>query len=160
MANSIRNQGETYASETKEKAASGIDKAKDIATNLGEKASDVASNVTQGARRLSENIGEKASDMAPNVAQGARRIGENLGEKAQDAMGAVSSGIKHAGETIRDYVPSGSRVQEALQSTGQYIEKGFEHASEDFIGVVRRNPVPALLCAAAVGFLLARATRS
>jgi ElaB/YqjD/DUF883 family membrane-anchored ribosome-binding protein len=138
MANSIRNQGETYATEAKEKTASGIDKAKEMATNLGEKASDVASN----------------------VAQGARRIGENLGEKAHDAMGAVQSGIKHAGDTIRDYVPSSSRMNEALQSTGQYIEKGFEHASEDFIGMVRRNPVPALLCAAAVGFLLARATRS
>lgn len=160
MANSIRNQGETYASEAKDKATSGIDKAKETASNLGEKASDIASNITQGARRMTENLGEKASDVASNVAQGARRMSENLGEKAQDAVSAVSSGIRQAGEAIRERIPSTSRMGEALQSTGQYIEQRFEHAGEDFIGVVRRNPVPALLCAAAVGFLLARATRS
>jgi len=160
MANSIRNQGETYATDAKDKAAAGIDKAKDVATNLGEKASDLASNVAQGARRISENIGDKASDLASNVTQGARRLGDNLGEKAQDAMHAVSSGMRQAGDAIREHIPSGSRVADAFQSTGQYIEKGLGNASEDFIGAVRRNPVPALLCAAAVGFLLARATRS
>jgi len=142
MASSTRNPSEMYASEAKEKATAGIDKGIDK------------------AKELASNIGEKASDVASNVAQGARRMGENLGEKAQDAMHAVSSGLKQAGDTIREHIPSGSRVAEAFQSTGQYIERGLSTAGEDFIGVVRRNPVPSLLCAAALGFLLARATRS
>jgi len=133
-----KNPTETYASEAKEKANSGMDKAKDIASN----------------------ISEKASDMASNVAQGARKVTENIGERAQEAMQSVTSGIKHAGETIREYVPSGSRVADALDSTGRYLEKGIGNIGEDFTSLVRRNPVPALLCAAAVGFLLARATRS
>jgi len=133
-----RKSTETYASEAKEKGKEVMDKAKDVASS----------------------VAERASDMASNVAEGARKVGENIGERAQDAVHAVKSGIQHAGETIREYVPSRAQMADALDSTGRYVKEGLGHFGEDFTGMVRRNPVPALLVAAAIGFLLARATRS
>jgi len=129
-----RKSTETYASEAKEKGKEVMDKAKDVASS----------------------VAERASDMASNVAEGARKVGENIGERAQDAVQAVRSGIQQAGETIREYVPSRAQMEDAWDSTKQ----GLGNLGEDFTGMVRRNPVPALLVAAAIGFLLARATRA
>jgi len=106
------------------------------------------------------SITERATEVASNVAQQARKVGENIGERAQDAIQAVQSGIKQAGETIRDYVPSGSRVSDAFSSTRGYLQDNLGNVGEDLTSMVRRNPIPALLCAAALGFMLARVTRS
>ena len=131
---SQRNPKESYVTEAKDKAKEGMDKAKDMASN----------------------VAERASDIACNVAHGARELGENISQRAQDAVQAVGSGMRQATESIREYVPSGDQFAEA----GRQLREGVGHIGEDLTSFVRRNPVPALLVAAAVGFLFARATRS
>jgi hypothetical protein len=54
-----------------------------------------------------------------------------------------------------------SGVADALESGGRYLEEqGLSGLADDFTGTIKRNPIPAMLVAVAVGFLLARATRS
>jgi len=142
-----KNPTETYASDANKGGNAGGQRA----GNTGNSGSS-----TGGAG----SIAERASEVASNVAQQARKVGENIGERAQDAMQAVQSGIKQAGETIRDYVPSGSRVSDAFSSTRGYLQDNLGNVGEDLTSMVRRNPIPALLCAAALGFMLARVTRS
>jgi hypothetical protein len=50
-------------------------------------------------------------------------------------------------------------VADRLESGGRYIrEEGLSGITEDLTEMVRRNPVPALLCGVALGFMLARLT--
>jgi ElaB/YqjD/DUF883 family membrane-anchored ribosome-binding protein len=149
----MKNTGETYAQEAKDKGGAAMDKA----AGMMDKAKEVGSNVM-----------DKASDMASNVAQGTRRAAENLGERADNAMHSMGSGVRSMGETLRENLPSSgvlggvsSRVASTLDSTGRYLEQhGFGNIGEDFTTLIRRNPIPALLCAAAIGFLFARASSS
>lgn len=142
---SQKNPTETYASDANKGGNAG-----------SQRSGNTGGSSTSGAG----SITERATEVASNVAQQARKVGENIGERAQDAMQAVQSGIKQAGETIRDYVPSGSRVSEAFSNTRGYLQDNLGNVGEDLTSMVRRNPIPALLCAAALGFMLARVTRS
>jgi hypothetical protein len=54
-----------------------------------------------------------------------------------------------------------SRVADTLDSGARYLEQeGLSGMAGDVTEMVRRNPIPALLIAVAVGVLIARATRS
>jgi hypothetical protein len=70
--------------------------------------------------------------------------------------------------TIRDRAPregmmgnAASTVADSLEQGGRYLrEEGLGGMADDLTNTIRRNPLPAVLVAVAVGFLLARATRS
>jgi hypothetical protein len=54
-----------------------------------------------------------------------------------------------------------SAVASTLESSGRYLqEHGLSGVGEDLTNMIRKNPVPALLMAVGIGFLIARATRS
>jgi len=70
--------------------------------------------------------------------------------------------------TIRQKAPhegvfgnAASSVADTLEQGGRYIrEEGLSGMADDLTNTIRRNPLPAVLVAVAIGFLLARATRS
>lgn len=141
----------------------------------GQSGSQGGQGVAQTAKDMGGQFVERAKEMggqfvekASGVVQGARKATENLGERAGDALHAVAGSMKSAGESIREALPqsgmlgaASSRIADSLDSTSRYFEQhNFANIGEDLTGMVRRNPIPALLCAAAVGFLLARASRS
>jgi hypothetical protein len=72
------------------------------------------------------------------------------------------------GSGLRGYAPNSgmlgsaaSSVASGLESTGRYIqEEGISGMVNDLGGLIKRNPVPAVLIGVAIGFLLARATTS
>jgi len=160
----LRHTAESFAQEAKDKAGAALDKAKEAGGTFVEKAKEAGGNFADKAKEVGGNFADKAS----SAVQGTRKIAENLGDRAEGAMHAVGSGMKAASETIRENLPQSgmlgsatNRVADTIESTGRYLEEqGFGDIGKDLTGMVRRNPVPALLCAAAIGFLLARATRS
>lgn len=145
-AKDLRHGAESAMNEGREKAAAGLEKAKEA-----------------GAQVM-----ERAGDMASQAAHSTRRMAENLGERAEDGVAAVGGGIKSLAEDIRQRGPHGGfmgtatgAVANTLDSTGEYLEThGLSGIGEDMTAMVRRNPIPCLFAAAAVGFLLARASRS
>jgi len=56
-------------------------------------------------------------------------------------------------------MPSADYVTDAIEGGTRYFrEHSFQEMADDVAGVIRRNPIPALLVGVGIGFLLARAT--
>jgi len=129
----------------KEQAAGFMDKAKETAGNALEKAKDV------GGAALG-----KAGDAASWV-----------GQRADDAVTAAGSGMRSLGETIRDKGPQSgilggatSAIGGAMETSGEYLERGFSGIGDDLSSLIRRNPVVSCLIGVGLGFMLARLTSS
>jgi len=100
-----------------------------------------------------------------SMTESAREAGRAIGERADQAAGTVGSTLQTAADKIREnapdsgYLGSAARtVSDTLASGGRYLER--EQLSgmfDDMTNVIRNNPVPALLIAVGVGFLMARA---
>lgn len=125
--------------------------------SMKEEAKGTATGVMESAKGMASNAAKKAGDAAGYV-----------GEKAEDAAHSMGSGMKSLAGTVRQYSPregmlgnAGAAVAEGLESSGRYLEEyGLSGIGEDLTGMIRRNPVPAVLIGIGLGFLIARATRS
>ena len=63
--------------------------------------------------------------------------------------------------SISRWITSCSSVASGLESTGQYLEKeGLQGMAEDVQGLIRRNPLPAVLLGIGLGYIIARALGS
>lgn len=150
MANTNKNRPE-------ETAQSVVDKAKGMASDVKDKVQDTAHSFT-----------ERAGEMASNVAHRTGEMASTVGKKVDSGVSAAGSGMQSFADTVRERGPSSgmlgsatSAVADTLESTGQYLEShGLSGIAEDLTGLIRRNPIPALLIGIGVGFLIARATRS
>jgi len=122
------------------------DKARDMARGAVETARDAATGVVDRARDVAGNVAERARDAAGNVADTAR-------DWAQGAVGAVKDNevVNKAGEYVNEAWETGSKY---------FQEHNFKDMAEDVAGVIRRNPIPAMLVGVGLGFILARSLRS
>jgi ElaB/YqjD/DUF883 family membrane-anchored ribosome-binding protein len=108
-----------------------------------------------------EEVKHKAEETAKDV-------GQAIGKKADDATAAAGRGMQTVADKIRDNAPNtgvvgaaAEAVSDRIESGGQYLEKEkLSGMMEDVTDVIRKNPVPTLLVAVAVGFLLGRALSS
>jgi hypothetical protein len=115
-----------------------------------------------GAGRMMEKARETASD----VAHGASEAASAAGRKAEEAASRVAGGMQSLAGTIRERGPregmlgeATSRVAHSLETGGRYLqEEGLSGMMDDLSGVIRRNPIPAVLIGIGIGFLLARTT--
>jgi hypothetical protein len=105
-----------------------------------------------GSQRSStvENIKDKASEAAHGVMETASQMASDaanyVGKKADSAATAVGSGMKS--------------VAGAIESSGKYLQDhSLREMGSDLTSMIRNNPIPALLIAAGLGFLVARAIR-
>ena len=149
------------------------DKSKDLGSSIGNAASDVknkaqdlGSAAMNQAKDAVSNLAGKAKDAASNLGDRAKDAASYASQKAEDATSAVGGSMKSLAGQVRQNAPhdgmlgsAASGVASALENTGSYLsEQGISGMAEDFTGLVRRNPIPALLIGVAVGFLIARAT--
>jgi hypothetical protein len=113
---------------------------------MADKARDAARGAVESARDTATGVMDRARDVASNAADTAR-------DWASGAVGAVkdSDVVNKAGEYVSDAWESGSRY---------FQEHNFKDMAEDVAGVIRRNPIPALLVGVGLGFILARSLRS
>ena len=96
----------------------------------------------------------------------AQEIASAAGEKFEQLTAGAGKGLESIAEGIRKYSPDEDRggaafnkVADTLKTSGQYLEEhGVSDITEDLTKLIRNNPVPALLVAMGIGFILARAT--
>jgi ElaB/YqjD/DUF883 family membrane-anchored ribosome-binding protein len=145
-----------------------MDKPREAVGNLVDRVKDTATNVADKATNTASNLADKTKDTAANVTHKAEELAKTAGRKADDATAAVGSSIRSAADAVRSKGPhegmigsATSATASALDSTGRYLEQEkLSGMAEDMTAVIRRNPIPALLVAAGVGFLIGRALRS
>jgi len=122
---------------------------------------DIKDKAVEGAREAKD----AAKSVAQNVASTAQNVAGKIGDKADDATAAAGRGIQSMADTIREHTPDSGyiggaarAVSDTIASGGRYLEhEKLSGAMEDFTDVIRSHPVPALLLAMGVGFLLGRA---
>jgi hypothetical protein len=116
---------------------------------------------------MSETM-EKAKGKANEMADKAEKTASNVKDKADSATGSVGSGMKTMGEKVEEYGPkegmlgkATSKVSEGLKQSGEYLEeKGLSGMAGDVGEMIKRNPIPSLLLALGIGYLVGRALRS
>jgi len=149
------NSGQQVKDKAKDAANTAIDKASDFAHKAGDKASDFASRAA-----------DKASDFASKAADTASDYAHKAGERADSATSSVGSGMKSLADTVREHSPNSGvlgtaseKVAEGLEASGKYLEgKGLSGIGDDLAGLIKRNPIPAVLIGIGIGYLIASAT--
>jgi len=138
--------------------------------NQGQQGNDKSRQAGEHAQQAGEKLKEGASTAMDKVKDAASHAGEAVsaaaavGRKADDAAGSVGSGIQSLADSVRDKGPSSGMlgkatetVAGALEHTGKYLEdKQLSGMAEDVTGLIKKNPIPALLIGVGVGFLLGR----
>jgi len=161
MNTTTKNQGGNQGTQAKDQANQAVDKGREAASHAGEAVSQAASAVGQA-------VTQKASDVGQAVAQKASEVGHTVAQKAEDATTAVGRGMENLADKVRDNAPqsgmlgnAGRSVATALDSAGHYVEdKNLSGMMDDVTGLIKRNPIPALLIGLGVGFLIGRALSS
>jgi hypothetical protein len=106
----------------------------------------------------------EASPFVSEAMEKTKRLGTFMEAKAEQATQAVGAGMESLGAAIHAHEPkegvlhnAGEAVAAKLEGGGQYLEShGLKGVGEDLTNLIRKNPVPALLVGAGVGFLVAR----
>jgi ElaB/YqjD/DUF883 family membrane-anchored ribosome-binding protein len=126
-------------------------------------------NVTDKARETAANAGQTfqeakgaAKDAAANIGQQAREYVSKAGEQAQDTLHSVGEGISSLAGTLREKAPhsgplgaAAGTVAQQLDASGRYLrEHDFGDIGKDLSDIVRRHPIPSVLCVFGIGFLL------
>ena len=138
------------------------------ASKAAQSVQGAAAGTMERAQEAATYVADKAKSAASSAMHSAEGAASYVGQKAGDATTAVGGSLKSLGSTIRENTPGKSMVSDAscavadtLESAGRYLEdEGLSGISEDMTNMIRRNPIPALLIAVGVGFLMARAMSS
>jgi len=148
--------------------ASTTHNAKDAATGVVDKAKDTASTFADKAKDTAGNVADKAKDAMSSAADRARDMGKSAVNAADSATARVGSSIESAADKLRDKGPhegmmgtATSKVADTLERGGRYLqEEGLTGMADDLTGLIKRNPIPALLLGIGIGYLIGRALRS
>jgi len=154
--------------QAKNAVSSGVDKVKDAVQSGAEKTKDTVNAGIDKAKDFASAGYEKAKDVASAGYEKAKDLASSAGKMAENATSSVGTGMESLGHTIRDKAPhegmlgsAASSVASTLEQGGRYLrEEGLSGLADDMTNTIRRNPIQSILVAVAVGFLLARATRS
>lgn len=111
-----------------------------------------------------KDVKDRVQQGAHEAKEAAKGIINQVGEKADDATEAAGRSLQSAAETIRDNTPdkgvigaAARTVSDTIEKSGEYLEnEKLSGMMKDVTNVIRNHPVPALLVAVGVGFLLAR----
>ena len=125
-------------------------------------------HLTDSAGDKASTIGGRVSDSATHVKDKVSDLGRTATDTFDNNRGAAASGLEKAASTLRDNaesLPGGEKVShlahsaaEKLSSTAGYVrEHDANQMMADVERLVKNNPGPSLLAAAAIGFLVGRA---
>jgi len=144
------------------------DQAQETFERAKDTAKETAGNVTDKVKEMASNVGQAAGNAASAVGHTAGNVATTVGHKAEDVTASAGRGMQNLGEKVREKGPesgflgtAADKVAGGLESVGKYLEdKNLSGMAEDITGLIRRNPIPALLIGIGLGFLLARTLRS
>jgi ElaB/YqjD/DUF883 family membrane-anchored ribosome-binding protein len=99
-----------------------------------------------------ESFGERGS---PELGEDARARAERLRVSAAHGLDTAADAMHSGGERVAS---AAHRAGDALSSSAEYVRvNDVGDMVDDVMDLMRNNPGPALLCAAAFGFVLGRA---
>lgn len=147
---------------------SNVTSAKKDLQQAGDKAKDAAGTVGDKAREAAGGAYDKLKDAAGHVGDAASSAAGAVGRQAEDLTERAGSGMQSLAGAVRDQGPQGGMLGQAtrgvagaMEQAGKYIEdKNLSGMADDLTGLIKNNPIPALLLGVGVGFLLGRAIRS
>ena len=136
--------------------------------NLSDQIGQAASNLADKAQETGRNVFERSKDMAQTAASRVSDTARAVGNKAEQATNRIGDRMKSVAHNLRDKAPesgllhrASESVADSLESGGDYIQqKGISGMAGDVTDLIRRHPIPALLLAVGIGFLVARTLRS
>jgi len=142
--------------------------ARDAANTVGQKTQDLANAVGQRAQEFVQAGEQKVKDAVQTAGQKVQETAQTVGHKAEDATAALGTSMQTAAGKVRQTLPhegvlghASEAVAGALERGGHYIEeKNIRGMADDITEVIKKNPIPAVLIAAGLGFLLGRTLRS
>jgi ElaB/YqjD/DUF883 family membrane-anchored ribosome-binding protein len=129
---------------------------------------DAARNVTDKVSEAASQAKDYVANAAGQAKEKASEYGRMASQKIDQGRISTASGLESAASSMRSAAQSGGQAitqfantaADRLQSSAVYVR---EHSVGEMFGdveeVVRRNPGPSLIAAAAVGFLLGAALR-
>ena len=101
---------------------------------------------------------EKAAELTRNAEEKVNQKRQAAAEALQSTAGSLRNKAQSSGEALANF---GSRTADRIQSTADYVrDHDMRGMMGDLEGVVRRNPGPSLIAAAALGFIIGSAMRS
>jgi hypothetical protein len=157
----------TTTHKAQDTANKGAEQAKGAVSSGAEKAKDMAHGAIDRTKDAAQAGIDKAKDVAQAGWDKTKDAAQSASHMATHATESVGGGMESLAGTIRDNAPGGmlggaaSTVADTIEQGGRYLrEEGLSGMADDLTNTIRRNPLPAVLVAVAVGFLLARATRS
>jgi len=134
-----------------------LEKTKEAGRDALSKGKEMASQAAETMREQGKHVVEKAKDAACAV-----------GTKAEDATAAAGHGIADFGERIAEKGPQSGvagtaahAVSDTLRRGGHYIEEqklsGMAH---DVAEVVKAHPIPLVIAALGIGFMIGRSMKA
>jgi ElaB/YqjD/DUF883 family membrane-anchored ribosome-binding protein len=131
-------------------------------SNPGASGANATAGLSDDARESSEGLSgaaataaAEAKAAASNLGQKATRKAEQVRVSAAEKLSTVASAMHAGGERIAG---AAHRAGDALDSGAEYVRGNeLSEMMDDLGALVRNHPGSALLCAAALGFVLGRA---
>jgi hypothetical protein len=167
-----KDQAQQHADKARESAGQAADRAKEGLGHAAEAAREgfgqAADKAKEAAGHAGQAVQNAASAAASATGHAVQNAASTVGHKAEDATSAVGHGMQSLAGTVRQKGPESGMlgsathaVADTLDQTGQYIEdKNLSGMMDDLTGLIKRNPIPAVLVGLGVGFLIGRTLRS
>lgn len=135
-------------------------------TRTGTYTGDMADTLSDTAQSVKEKVSDAAGTAKQKVSDAGRQAVDRIDERRAPAADALESAASTIHDKAED-LPGGPAVKnvahsaaEKLETTAGYIREHDVRAMlSDVEDIVKRNPGPSLLIAAAIGFLIGRAFR-
>jgi ElaB/YqjD/DUF883 family membrane-anchored ribosome-binding protein len=121
-----------------------------------------------GGTQSQQSVKERVTDAASQAKQKASEYGQQAIEKIDSGRQSAAGSLANAANSLRRATQStNSTISNVAQKTANTLENTATYMREhdvrgmmtDAEGAIKRNPGPALICAAAFGFLLGTAMR-
>ena len=109
---------------------------------------------TQGLRNAVSDAADKARQRAEDFGREAKERIDSSRQPAADAMDSAADKVRESG------VGPAGKVAEGLHSAADYVRSNdFGSMMSDLGSAIKNNPVPSLIAAVAVGFIVGTALR-
>jgi len=148
-------------------AAIGVDSPKGAVQAAGEKIGETAGQARQAAARATEQARDAATQAAEQARDVANQAADRLNDQADQALNAAGDGLSAAAQQLRQQAPQGAagefaeRAADTLERGSTYLrDSDLSSIYADVAMAVRRNPLPWVLGAVGLGYLMSRRRRS
>jgi len=154
------NQGHGGQGHGSQGHGSTLEHAKDAASSL-------AGQAGQAASSLAGQAGSALSGVAGQAGSALSGVASSVGNQVESLAGSAAKGAQSLANQVRDQGPREGYLGQAtqgvasgLEQAGKYLEdKHLSGVADDFGGLIKSHPIPAVLIGLGVGFLLGRALR-